>query len=109
MFADDIALLSYSPEGLQKQLDILQDFCGDFGLIVNMEKINQSINFYIRVPSLARLIGWHHEVKTQSTYVQTVDEESKEANHEHICGGGHDQLRYATPTSENPAQHRNQI
>ena len=71
---------------------------------------NQSINFYIRVPSLARLIGWHHEIKTQSTYVQNVDEESNEAKeHEHICGGGHNQRRDATPTPENPAQHRCQI
>ena len=68
----------------------------------------QSINFYIRVTSLARLIGWQHLIKTQ--YGQTVDEESKEAKyHEHIYGGGHNQLRDATLTSKNPAQHRCQI
>ena len=38
LFADDIALLSYSPEGLQKQLDILQDFCFSNGLTVNVSK-----------------------------------------------------------------------
>ena len=38
LFADDIALLSYSPKGLQKQLDILQAFCKDHGLTVNVSK-----------------------------------------------------------------------
>ena len=38
LFADDIALFSYSPEGLQTQLDILQTFCDERGLKVNVAK-----------------------------------------------------------------------
>ena len=38
MFADDIALLSYSHAGLQKQLDILQNFCKARSLTVNVQK-----------------------------------------------------------------------
>ena len=38
LFANDIALLSYSPSGLQKQLDILAEFCARRGLTVNVKK-----------------------------------------------------------------------
>ena len=38
MFADDIALFSYSPRGLQHQLNILQEFCTARGLKVNVQK-----------------------------------------------------------------------
>ena len=38
LFADDIALLSYSAEGLQAQLDILAEFCKPRGLEVNVSK-----------------------------------------------------------------------
>ena len=38
LFADDIALMSYSPAGLQHQLSILAKFCGDRGLNVNVSK-----------------------------------------------------------------------
>ena len=38
MFADDIALFSYSPRGLQHQLSILQDFCTAPGLKMNVQK-----------------------------------------------------------------------
>ena len=38
LFADDIALFSYSPRGLQKQLDILSRFCAARGLTVNVKK-----------------------------------------------------------------------
>ena len=38
LFADDIALFSYSPQGLQAQLDILQAFCRQRGLTVNIAK-----------------------------------------------------------------------
>ena len=38
LFADDIALFSYTTKGLQRQLDILQAFCSDKGLKVNVLK-----------------------------------------------------------------------
>ena len=38
LFADDIALFSYSMQGLQKQLDILAAFCDARGLTVNVSK-----------------------------------------------------------------------
>ena len=38
LFADDIALFSYSPRGLQAQLDIMQSFCLARGLKVNVAK-----------------------------------------------------------------------
>ena len=38
LFADDIALFSYSSKGLQRQLDILQSFCAERGLKVNVQK-----------------------------------------------------------------------
>ncbi len=38
LFADDIALFSYSASGLQKQLDILSSFCAKRGLTVDVKK-----------------------------------------------------------------------
>ena len=40
LFADDVALLSDSAVGLQKQLDILYDTCKNLDLSVNLEKSN---------------------------------------------------------------------
>lgn len=38
LFADDIALFSYTTKGLQHQLDILQAICSERGLKVNVQK-----------------------------------------------------------------------
>ena len=38
MFADDIALLSSTPVGLQKQLNVLYEVANRLGLLVNLEK-----------------------------------------------------------------------
>jgi len=38
VFANDLALTSESKVGLQQQLDALQQFCVEHGLIVNMKK-----------------------------------------------------------------------
>ena len=38
IFADDTALMSYSPSGLQNQLSVLAKFCADRGLQVNVSK-----------------------------------------------------------------------
>ncbi len=38
LYADDLALMSYTPVGLQKQLDVLQTFCYERQLTVNVKK-----------------------------------------------------------------------
>lgn len=38
LYADDMVLLSSDPEGLQKQLDLLSEFCAAKGLAVNLDK-----------------------------------------------------------------------
>ena len=43
LFADDIALFSYSQMGLQHQLDILQEFCATRGLKVNVQKTKSMV------------------------------------------------------------------
>jgi hypothetical protein len=38
LYADDLALMSHTPVGLQKQLDVLQAFCCEHQLTVNVKK-----------------------------------------------------------------------
>jgi hypothetical protein len=38
LYADDLALMSHTPAGLQKQLDVLQAFCCERQLTVNVKK-----------------------------------------------------------------------
>lgn len=38
LFADDVALISMTAEGLQRQLDILQEFCDISSMAVNLDK-----------------------------------------------------------------------
>ncbi len=38
LYADDLALMSHTPTGLQKQLDVLQVFCCERQLTVNVKK-----------------------------------------------------------------------
>jgi hypothetical protein len=38
LYVDDLALMSHTPVGLQKQLDVLQAFCYERQLIVNVKK-----------------------------------------------------------------------
>ncbi|MCO5592395.1 hypothetical protein L7F22_046398 [Adiantum nelumboides] len=38
LYADDVVLISHSPEGLQRQLDALQRFCADRDLTLNLGK-----------------------------------------------------------------------
>jgi hypothetical protein len=38
LYADDLALMSHTPAGLQKQLDVLQAFCYEHQLTVNVKK-----------------------------------------------------------------------
>ena len=39
-FADDLVILSETPEGLQNSLNELNKYCGDWGLVVNATKTN---------------------------------------------------------------------
>ena len=43
LFADDIARVSYSSKGLQRQLDTLQSFCAERGLKVNVQKTKSMV------------------------------------------------------------------
>ncbi len=45
-FADDLALITKSEVGLQQQLDALQQFCVERGLIVNMKKKSHGVQLY---------------------------------------------------------------
>jgi hypothetical protein len=38
LYVDDLALMSHTPAGLQKQLDVLQVFCCEHQLTVNVKK-----------------------------------------------------------------------
>jgi hypothetical protein len=38
MYADDIILVSKYPKGMQKSIDMLHDYCIDWGLEINVEK-----------------------------------------------------------------------
>ena len=43
MFADDVALISNSVQGLQKQLNILNEFSKNNKMIVNIEKTKDMV------------------------------------------------------------------
>ncbi len=45
LFADELALMSESKVGLQQQLNALQQFCVEHGLIVNVKKKNHGVHF----------------------------------------------------------------
>ncbi len=38
MYADDLALMSQTPQGLQKQIDALSEFCVERQLVINVNK-----------------------------------------------------------------------
>ena len=44
LFADDIALFSYFEKGLQRQLDVLQEFCAAQGLKLNVQKTKTMVS-----------------------------------------------------------------
>ena len=43
-WADDLVLISTTKEGLQNQLDVVNDYCSDWKLTLNAEK-NKNSNF----------------------------------------------------------------
>ncbi len=65
LFANDIALFSYSATGMQKQLDILNRFCVRRGLTVNVQK-TKILVFEPQSSSAASFNGdiIEHEFKT---------------------------------------------
>jgi hypothetical protein len=38
LYADDLALMSETPQGLQKQINVLSEFCVDRQLVINVSK-----------------------------------------------------------------------
>jgi MinD superfamily P-loop ATPase len=38
LYADDLALMSETPQGLQKQIDALSEFCVERQLVINVSK-----------------------------------------------------------------------
>jgi hypothetical protein len=38
MYVDDLALMSQTPQGLQKQIDVLSEFCVERQLVINVSK-----------------------------------------------------------------------
>ena len=58
MFADDIALLSSTPVGLQNQLNVLCEVANRLGLLVNLEKTK--IVVFRNGGYLARAERWYY-------------------------------------------------
>jgi hypothetical protein len=70
LFADDVAPLSYSPQGLQRLLHCLADFCDENHLTVSIRKTNKVVVFHkallqvrqgqqlITVQGKAVAVGW---------------------------------------------------
>ena len=67
MFADDVALISDTSVGLQRQLNILQDFCSTSHLKVNIHKTK--LMLFKRGGRLSRLEKWYYN----NTELQTVN------------------------------------
>ena len=97
LFADDLALLSLSHAGLQKQMDLLDTFCVEHGLTVNVKK-TQFLVFHMRmstpVPDLMfanapiqrveffRYLGMHfHATKGFSFASDQLLQSAKKATH----------------------------
>ena len=58
MFADDIALLSSTPVGLQNQLNVLYKTADRLGLLVNLEKTKIAV--FKNGDYLTRAERWYH-------------------------------------------------
>lgn len=56
MYADDIVLLSTSPDVLQKMIDALYSYCKKWGLKVNLAK--SKILIFREGPRFSKLLGW---------------------------------------------------
>jgi hypothetical protein len=58
LYADDLALISDTVFGLQRQLNILADYCSDWGLSVNIDKTK--IMVFRRGGQLKRIEKWNY-------------------------------------------------
>lgn len=70
LFADDLALLSSTPTGLQTQLDIVQQMCIELGLTINTDK--SKVMVFRHGGFLARNEKWSvdgHELEVVNKYV----------------------------------------
>ena len=54
LWADDLILMSNTPEGLQTQLDQLLQYCADWQMIVNILK-TKVINLDLRKPQITHI------------------------------------------------------
>ena len=68
LFVDDIVLLSSSPKGLQRQLDVLALFCELRKLTVNMNKTKVMIFNGVKKTSYLRFLFKGEEVEITDTY-----------------------------------------
>ena len=69
LYADDLAPISDTVFGLQRQLNILADYCGAWGLTVNIEKTN--IIVFRRDDCLKRYEKWYYlgeQIYTVNTF-----------------------------------------
>ena len=71
LFADDVALFSYTSNGLQRQLDIPQAFCAERGLKVDVQKTKT-------------IVFEHHNPQTQ-TLTPAIGHLCKSRHESHVC------------------------
>ncbi len=62
LYADDLALMSETPQGLQKQIDVLSKFCVERQLVINVSKTKVVV------------LGKHHSATLEFTYRGTTIE-----------------------------------
>ena len=60
VYADDVALLSWSPQGLQQLIDGMQDFCQHMGLTISPTKTEVVVLQYGSVCCLSHVARWQH-------------------------------------------------
>ena len=60
LYADDLVLVSRTPEGLQRQLEVLESFCAAKGMEVNLSKTEAVV---FRPPDQAYQTGWQWHYK----------------------------------------------
>jgi hypothetical protein len=69
MYADDMLILSKSPEGLQKALDIIQVYCNKWQLMVNTDKTKVMIFNKTKVNDVFKYKGDDLQIVHEYTYL----------------------------------------